>query len=75
MSKKSLRLLTDLLSALVALSGGLLYVADEVRAINAIPAHLANAWGLVLVLATVINRVGQAVITRFLPEPKDDPQI
>lgn len=65
MSKKQKRVLIDLISIGVAGTGGILAIANEISAIPGIPGGLSDKWPLVLVFSTLINRVGQSIITKL----------
>lgn len=65
MTKKQKRLIVDIASVAVAIAGGLLAMANEITSIKGIPGELSDKWPLVLVLSTIINRIGQAVITKL----------
>lgn len=58
MTIKLKKKLANWISLGVAVSGGILAVADTIQSMNLIPGYLSNAWGLVLALSLVINRVG-----------------
>lgn len=58
MTKNFQKRFANYLSLSVAVSGGILAVSDTIKSMNLIPANLSNAWGLVLALSLVINRVG-----------------
>lgn len=65
MNKKQKRIIVDLASIAVASAGAILAVANEITAINGIPGQWSNKWPLVLVASTLINRVGQSVISKL----------
>lgn len=58
MTKRFKKKLANWISLGVAVSGGILAVADTIKEMSLIPAYLSNAWGLVLATSLVINRVG-----------------
>lgn len=58
MTKKNKKRLANYISLGVATSGAILAVADTIKEMSLIPAYLSNAWGLVLALSLIINRVG-----------------
>lgn len=65
MSKKTKRIIVDVVSIAVAATGGVLAVANEITAIQGIPGEWSNKWPLILVLSTLVNRVGQSIITKL----------
>lgn len=58
MTTKLKKRVANWISLGVAISGGILAVADTIQSMNLIPGYLSNAWGLVLASSLVINRVG-----------------
>lgn len=58
MTKKTQKRIANYVSLGMAASGGVLAVADTIKSMDLIPAYLSNAWGLVLALALIINRIG-----------------
>lgn len=58
MTKKTQKRIANYVSLGMAVSGGVLAVADTIKSMDLIPAYLSNAWGLVLALALIINRIG-----------------
>lgn len=58
MTKRLKKKLANWISLGVAVSGGILAVADKITEMSLIPPDLANAWGVVLALSLIINRVG-----------------
>ena len=58
MTKRLKKKLSNWISLGVAVSGAILAVADTIQSMSLIPAYLSNAWGLVLAISLIINRVG-----------------
>lgn len=58
MTKKTQKRIANYVSLGMAASGGVLAVADTIKSMDLIPAYLSNAWGLVLALSLIINRIG-----------------
>jgi len=65
MNQKSFVLI---LSSIVAAAGAVLAVGDTITALP-LPPYLVNAWPVVLVSATLIHRVGMAIIEVNKPKP------
>jgi hypothetical protein len=63
--------IVKLVSAIVAAAGGVLSIADVITAIPSLPPYVVNAWPLVFLAATLIDRVGIAVINSI--EKKNTP--
>ena len=49
-------------SLIVAIVGAILSVGDKITAVPGLPGWLVNAWPLVFFLATLIHRLGPALI-------------
>jgi|EndMetStandDraft_2_1072991.scaffolds.fasta_scaffold258029_3 hypothetical protein len=58
MTKRLQKKIANYLSLGVAVSGAILAVSDTIKSMNLIPDYLSNAWGLVLAISLIINRVG-----------------
>lgn len=71
MTTKLKKRVANWISLGVAVSGGILAVADKIKEMSLIPPDLANAWGLVLALSLVINRVG-SILTHPAHTEKDN---
>ena len=56
------KLYVHITSSLVAAAGALLAVGDKITAIPALPPYLVNAWPIVVFVATLIDRVGSAIV-------------
>jgi hypothetical protein len=57
-----------ILSSLVASAGATLAIADKITAVPALPPSLVNAWPLVVFAATLIDRIGSAIIDTLKEE-------
>lgn len=71
MSTKFKKKLANYVSLGVAISGGILAVADTITSLELIPSYLSHAWGLVLALSLIINRVGSILTHPAHTENKD----
>lgn len=68
MKKKHKRLLVDIASVLMSLTGGVLFVAQNVTAIPMIPAEWSDKWALLVIISGILNKTGQSLISQFEPE-------
>lgn len=59
--------IVDITSLAVAVSGGILAVANQITAIPALPGWLTNSWPAVLAVATLIDRIGNIVLKNMPP--------
>jgi hypothetical protein len=64
--------IVKIISALVAAAGGVLSIADVITAIPSLPPYVVNAWPLVFLAATLIDRVGIAIVNSL--QGKDGPK-
>lgn len=74
MTKRFKKKFANYLSLGIAVSGGILAVADTIKSMDLIPAYLTNAWGLVLALSLIINRVGSILTHPAHTEKPSDPE-
>jgi hypothetical protein len=61
-------LIVHIVSSLVAAAGGILSIGDKITAMPGLPPNLVNAWPVVLVIATIIDRVGSAIVDANKPK-------
>lgn len=54
--------LVHIISTLVASAGAILAIGDKITAMPGLPANLVNAWPLVVFVATLIDRIGSAIV-------------
>lgn len=66
------KLILDLTSLSVALAGGVLALADKIVAIHGLPGWVVNAWPVVLLGATFVDRLGNIVLN-FLKSQNNPP--
>lgn len=73
MSKRFKKRVANWVSLGVAISGAVLAVADTIKSWELIPGYLSNAWGLVLAISLIINRIGSILTHPAHTESDDKP--
>lgn len=68
-----LKLILDLTGLFVSIAAGLLAIGNQITAIPGIPGWIVNGWPVVIVAATIIDRVGNIIISYL--NPKTEPKV
>ena len=68
MRHKWKRSIVAIVSIIMSLSGGVLYIAHDIVNIPPVPKEWSDKWALLVILAGILNKAGQSIISHLSPE-------
>lgn len=68
MKRKWKRTVVAIISITMSLSGAVLYIAHDITNIPLVPKQWSDKWALLVILAGILNKAGQSIISHLEPE-------